>query len=139
MTYVDSALLQFTERVCRQFQVWTGRTNVWLAFQLTNLSIVIYFIWVATLYWLSGDVALRAFIKAENGKHSTVRLVGAGICHLRSGCQLELPRQFDRSAQEMQIMIPRNLDAAKLLQMRCQPLCIEQCEFPGAQMLHQRN
>jgi hypothetical protein len=62
MTYIDAALLNVTERICRRFQVWTGRTNVWLAFQLTNLSIVMYFMWVAALYWLTGDVALRAFV-----------------------------------------------------------------------------
>ncbi len=59
MTYLDSAVLNFTERMCRRFQTWTGRTNVWLAFQLTNLSIVVYFIWVANLYWLSGDAVVR--------------------------------------------------------------------------------
>ena len=62
MTYVDSALLELTERICQRFQAWTGRTNVWLAFQLTNLSIVLYFIWVADLYLLAGDRALRAFV-----------------------------------------------------------------------------
>lgn len=62
MTYVDSAVLNFTERMCRRFQTWTGRTNVWLAFQLTNLSIVVYFIWVAGLYWLSVSLALRLFV-----------------------------------------------------------------------------
>jgi hypothetical protein len=62
LTYVDSAVLNLTERMCRRFQTWTGRTNVWLAFQLTNLSIVIYFIWVAGLYWLSVDVVLRLFV-----------------------------------------------------------------------------
>jgi len=62
MTYVDSAVLNLTERMCRRFQTWTGRTNVWLAFQLTNLSIVVYFIWVAGLYWLSVDVVLRVFV-----------------------------------------------------------------------------
>src|SRR5712691_2700537 len=62
MTYVDSALLNLTERMCRGFQKWTGRTNVWLAFQLTNLSIVVYFIWVAGLYLLSVDLALRVFV-----------------------------------------------------------------------------
>jgi len=62
MMYVDLAVLNLTERICRWFQVWTGRTNVWLAFQLTNLSIVIYFIWVAGLYWLSGALALRIFV-----------------------------------------------------------------------------
>ena len=62
MTYVDSAVLNFTERICHRFQRWTGRTNVWLAFQLTNLSIVIYFIWVAGLYWRSVDMAVRVFV-----------------------------------------------------------------------------
>jgi len=62
MTYVDSALLDFTERLCRRFQTWSGRTNVWLAFQLTNLSIVVYFAWVAVLYWLTGMFALRVFV-----------------------------------------------------------------------------
>jgi len=62
MTYVDSAVLDLTERMCRRFQASTGRTNVWLAFQLTNLSIVVYFIWVAGLYWLSGDLAVRTFV-----------------------------------------------------------------------------
>ncbi len=62
MIFVDRAVLNFTERVCHRFQMWTGRTNVWLAFQLTNLSIVLYFIWVADLYVLAGDRALRAFV-----------------------------------------------------------------------------
>ena len=62
MTYVDSAVLNLVERLCRRFQMWTGRTNVWLAFQLTNLSVIVYFIWVAGLYWLSGDLALRVFV-----------------------------------------------------------------------------
>ena len=62
MTYVDSAVLNLTERICRRFQSWTGRTNVWLAFQLTNLSVVVYFVWVAGLYWLSGDLASRVFV-----------------------------------------------------------------------------
>lgn len=62
MTYVDSAFLDLTERICQNFQAWTGRTNVWLAFQLTNLSIVIYFIWVVALYWLSADLAVRVFV-----------------------------------------------------------------------------
>jgi hypothetical protein len=49
MIYLDSALLNLTEAFCRRFQRLTGRTNVWLAFQLTNLSIVVYFVW-AGLY-----------------------------------------------------------------------------------------
>jgi hypothetical protein len=62
MTYVDSAILDLTERICRRLQVWTGRTNVWFAFQLTNLSVVVYFIWVARLYLLSADPVLRVFV-----------------------------------------------------------------------------
>jgi hypothetical protein len=62
MTYVDSAILDLTEQMCRRFQAWTGRTNVWLAFQLTNLSIVVYFIWAAGLYLVSEDVTLRIFV-----------------------------------------------------------------------------
>src|SRR5262245_538963 len=62
MTYVDTAVLDFTERLCRRFQRWTGRTNVWVAFQLTNLSIVVYFLWVVVLYLLSADLAVRVFV-----------------------------------------------------------------------------
>ena len=51
----------------------------------------------------------------------------------------EFPGQFDGSAQETQIMITRNLDAAELLQVRRKPLGVEQCEFPGAQMFDQRH
>jgi signal transduction histidine kinase len=61
MTYLDSAILNALERVCRKFQVLTGRTNVWLAVQLTNLSIVVYFIW-ALLYFWHTDVVLRTFV-----------------------------------------------------------------------------
>ena len=45
MMLIDSAVLNLTERLCRWFQRMTGRTNVWLAFQLTNLSIIVYFVW----------------------------------------------------------------------------------------------
>ena len=69
MTYVDSAVLNFTEALCRRFQLLTGRSNVWLAFQLTNLSIVVYFIWVGGIYLSSGDLTLRVF----------VALVGSGV------------------------------------------------------------
>ena len=62
MTYVDAAVLDLTERMCCRLQAWTGRTNVWLAFQLTNLSIVVYFIWAAGLYLVSGDLVLRVFV-----------------------------------------------------------------------------
>src|SRR3954470_22407586 len=61
MTYDDSALLELTAPICQRFTAWTGRTNVWRAFRLTNLSIVVYFTWVSVLYWFSGMLALRIF------------------------------------------------------------------------------
>src|ERR1051325_1680967 len=62
MIVIDDAILNVTEWLCRRFQLLTGRTNVWLAFQLTNLSIVVYFVWIIGLYILSADVVLRAFV-----------------------------------------------------------------------------
>ncbi len=58
MAFIDSAVLNLIERACRGFQRLTGRTNVWLAIQLTNLSIIIYFVW-AGLWSLIVDVQLR--------------------------------------------------------------------------------
>src|SRR5687767_5222883 len=64
MLKVDSALLDLTEWLCRRFQTLTGRTNVWLAFQLTNLSIVVFFVW-AGMHFVMADrtarIALLAF------------------------------------------------------------------------------
>lgn len=51
MTYIDSVILNLTEWCCRRFQRLTGRTNVWLALQLTNLSIVVYFVWAGVIFW----------------------------------------------------------------------------------------
>ena len=51
MTYIDLALLDLIEGLCRRFQILTGRTNVWLAFQLTNLSIIVYFIFAGVYFW----------------------------------------------------------------------------------------
>lgn len=53
MTWIDSAILDLTEWICRRFQVLTGRTNVWLALQLTNLSIIVYFVWAGMFLWRS--------------------------------------------------------------------------------------
>jgi hypothetical protein len=58
MAFIDSVVLNLIERSCRWFQRLTGRTNVWLALQLTNLSIIVYFVW-AGLYSLNIDVELR--------------------------------------------------------------------------------
>ena len=61
MTYVDAALLNLTEWVCRRFQILTGRTNVWLAVQLTNLSIAMYFLWACFYFWVA-EVSVRIFV-----------------------------------------------------------------------------
>jgi len=64
MLAIDSATLDLVEWLCRKVQWLTGKTNVWIAAQLTNLSIVIYFIWVATyiqvLPWF-GRIAIGLF------------------------------------------------------------------------------
>ena len=61
MTYIDSVIVNLTERLCRRFQLLTGRTNVWLAVQLTNLSIIVYFVWAGLFTWRI-DVALRMLV-----------------------------------------------------------------------------
>jgi hypothetical protein len=62
MTYIDSALLDFVERLCHRFQILTGRTNLWLAFQLTNLSIVVYFVWTGVYLWNSHGLRRAALL-----------------------------------------------------------------------------
>lgn len=62
MSFIDAAIVDLTESLCRRFQRLTGRTNVWLAIQLTNLSIVIYFVWAVALYLWAEDFALRVFM-----------------------------------------------------------------------------
>src|SRR6187397_1169480 len=56
MSWIDLTLLNLTERCCQAFQRVTGRTNVWVAFQLTNLSIVVYFVWAAVYVWVTRGV-----------------------------------------------------------------------------------
>lgn len=55
---LDSAILDVVEWLCHRFQRLTGRTNVWLAVQLSNLSVIVYFASAAAYFWLS-DVTLR--------------------------------------------------------------------------------
>jgi hypothetical protein len=59
MTYIDTALLNLTEWFCHKFQVLTGRTNVWLALHLTNLSIIVYFVWAGAVYLWVPDATVR--------------------------------------------------------------------------------
>jgi hypothetical protein len=60
---IDSAILDVTEACCQKLQTLTGRTNVWLAVQLTNLSIVIYFVW-AGAFVLASDLVTRVVVAA---------------------------------------------------------------------------
>ena len=60
MLQVDSALLNLIERSCRTFQRLTGKTNLWLAGHLTNLSIIVYFVWAVLSSW--SDVAPRLLV-----------------------------------------------------------------------------
>lgn len=62
MVYIDLALLDLIEGLCRRFQILTGRTNVWLALQLTNLSIVVYFIWAGVYFWTIPGIARVALV-----------------------------------------------------------------------------
>ena len=64
MSFIDGLLLDATERLCRRFQALTGRTNVWIAVQLTNLSIVVYFVWAGAYVFgthLPFRIAIGAF------------------------------------------------------------------------------
>jgi hypothetical protein len=61
MTYIDSAILTSFERFCRKMQLLTGWTNVRLAFHLTNLSIIVYFVWAGLYLWRS-DSGLRVVL-----------------------------------------------------------------------------
>jgi hypothetical protein len=64
MLLLDAALVDATEWICRRVQRLTGTTNVWLAVQLTNLSIIGYFVWAAAYFWRSdaiGRIAIAAF------------------------------------------------------------------------------
>jgi hypothetical protein len=62
MTYIDTVILNLIERFCRRFQRLTGRTNVWLAVQLTNISIIVYFVWAGVFSWTSSALAPRLFV-----------------------------------------------------------------------------
>ncbi|HEY6211046.1 MAG TPA: hypothetical protein VIW45_02125 [Vicinamibacterales bacterium] len=63
---LDSALLDVIEWLCRRFQWLTGRTNLWLAVQLTNVNIIVYFVWAALYFWRA-DLATRLFVGAFCG------------------------------------------------------------------------
>lgn len=88
MTYIDSALVNLAERFCHGFQRLTGRTNVWLAVQLSNLSIIVYFVSAAAYFWLS-DVTLRIGLA----------LFCAGLLYLLSQTVFKVPVEaYENSA-----------------------------------------
>lgn len=58
---IDAPILDLAERFCHAFQQLTGRTNLWLAVQLTNLSIIVYFV-AAAAYFLLSDAVLRVVL-----------------------------------------------------------------------------
>jgi len=61
MNHIDLFILDMTEWACRKFQLLTGKTNVWLAVQLTNLSIIVYFVWAGLYFW-STELWLRILV-----------------------------------------------------------------------------
>jgi len=105
--YLDTAILDRTEWLCRRFQLATGKTNVWVAIQLTNLSIVVYFVWAALYFW-EAPVVWRA----------VVALFCAALLYVLSQTVLKVPIEayekgaFHRVAQGLRN--PRRLRDAQL-------------------------
>lgn len=88
MTYVDAALLDLTEWLCRRFQLLTGRTNVWLAFQLTNLSIVVFFVWAG-----------MHFVLARGRGRAVIALFCGGLLYLLAQTIFKVPvESYEQSA-----------------------------------------
>lgn len=96
MMFIDSALLNLTERICRRFQRLTGRTNVWLAVQLTNLSIVVYFVWAGAYLWVS-DLPIRIVLG----------LFCAGLLYALTQTVLKVP--VEASEQSAYLRVARGL------------------------------
>jgi hypothetical protein len=87
MAVIDSVILSLIERACRQFQRLTGRTNVWLAAQLTNLSIIVYFVWAAW-YSVSIDPVLR----------TVAALFGVGVLYALTQTIFKVPIELHEAA-----------------------------------------
>jgi hypothetical protein len=88
MAYLDSAILNATEWLCRKFQLLTGKTNVWLAVQLTNLSVIVYFVWAAAYFWRA-DFVSRVF----------VALFCSGVFYVLTQTVLRVPiEEYENSA-----------------------------------------
>jgi hypothetical protein len=88
MTYLDAALLDLTEWLCRRFQVLTGRTNVWLAFQLTNLSIIVFFVWAG-----------MHFVLARGPGRAVIAVFCGGLLYLLTRTIFKVPvDEYEQSA-----------------------------------------
>lgn len=88
MLHVDAALLNATEWLCRRFQVLTGRTNVWLAFQLTNLSIIVFFVWAG-----------MQFVLAERLVRTLLAVFCGGLLYLLAQTIFKVPvESYENSA-----------------------------------------
>src|SRR4051812_12057576 len=83
MIYLDSVLLDLVERSCRRLQMLTGRTNVWLAFQLTNLSIIVYFVWAG-----------EYFLASEGLPRIAVAIFCGGVLYLLSQTVFKVPLEM---------------------------------------------
>jgi hypothetical protein len=59
--YIDSLILNVVESACHRVQTLTGRTNVWLAVQITNISVILYFMWAGLYFW-AADLLLRVVV-----------------------------------------------------------------------------
>src|ERR1700730_6940556 len=86
----------------------------------------------------------RPLTKAENAQRSTrlrrpdePRRSNKWRYAVAVRARLEFPWQFHCSAQEAQVIVSRNFDTAKLLQVWGEPLRIKQGELSSAQMLYQ--
>jgi hypothetical protein len=74
----------------------------------------------------------------QNQPANAQRPTPQGFVSMHTTWDSKLARQFNCSAQEAQVVVSRNFDTAKLLQVRSEPLRIEQREFSCAQMFDQR-
>ena len=108
MLYLDSALLDATEWLCRRFQVLTGRTNTWLAFQLTTLSVVVYFVWMGVYFLRSQETWLRVVLALLAG----IVLYGLAQTTFQTPVEADEMNAFRRAAKGLRN--PRRLRDAPL-------------------------
>jgi hypothetical protein len=121
MIAIDEQLLDFVERRCREFQRRTGRTNVWLAVQLTNLSVIVYFIWAGavirivgprlrvaivvfcvSLFWGVARTILR--VPIESAEKSAYRRVSKGLRNPRR--MRDAPLRLSFLALSILLLVP---------------------------------